>query len=153
VSRSSADPLSDILDDLRIEGVGYARCAVTGPWSLRFDPQGAARFHFVAAGPAWLRDPDGRWSALAPGDVVLLPHVTAHLLADAPRRESTSIDDVPPKRIGRDVFDVRIRGTGATTLLFCGSIELDDPKVHPLLALMPPVLRVRGAGADDPHLE
>jgi AraC-like DNA-binding protein len=153
IRSSGIDPLSDVLHDLRVEGVSYGRCALTAPWSLRFDPQGPARFHFVASGSAWLRAPDGEWSELAPGDVVILPHGTGHQLADKPRKASTSIDRVPRKRIGPGVFDVKIAGTGASTFLFCGSIELDEPKLHPLLAMMPSVLRVSGTRHEDPRLE
>jgi AraC-like DNA-binding protein len=157
-SRSSgyagpADPLSEVLQDLRIKGIAYGRCALSTPWSLRFDPQGPARFHFVASGPVWLCAPDGAWSELSPGDVLLLPHGKGHRLADKPRRSSTSIDDVPRKRMGREVFDVRFGGSGPSALLFCGSVELGEPNLHPLLSMMPEVLRVSGAGSRDPHLE
>lgn len=148
----NVDALSQVLNDLRLEGVGYARCSLSAPWGLRFDAQGPARFHFVGAGGAWLRGPDGRWSELATGDIVFLPRGTGHRLADKPSRRSTSIDDVPRKHIGPDVFDVKIAGAGATTLLFCGSIELGEPNLHPLVELMPQVLKVSGAGAADPHL-
>ncbi len=144
--------MSEVLHDLRLSGVSYGRCALFAPWGLDFAPQGPARFHFVAAGGAWMRDPAGDWSRLEAGDVVLLPHGTGHALADEPGRSLRFIDEVPRKLIGKDVFDVRIEGEGPRTLLFCGSILLDEPSLHPILAMMPAVLRVKGASTEDPHL-
>src|SRR5258708_3502677 len=55
------DPLSEVLQDLRLSGVSYGRCELGRPWGIEFPSETAARFHFVAAGECWLRTPNADW--------------------------------------------------------------------------------------------
>jgi hypothetical protein len=50
----SADPLTDMLRGLRLEGVEYDRCRLAAPWGISFGPQATARFHFVSQRGCWL---------------------------------------------------------------------------------------------------
>lgn len=150
-SRSSeltADPLSAVLQDLRLSGVGYGRCELGRPWGIEFPPQSEARFHFVVSGSCWLRNPDGDWLALGRGDLALLPRGRGHALSDRPRGRTKSIDDLPLEAIGDRAYRLSAGGSGARTLLVCCSVSFDEPALHPLLELMPNLLLVRGADAD-----
>ena len=155
-SRSSDSPapdaLSEVLQDLRLSGASYGRCELASPWGIDFPPQPEARFHFVAEGSCWLRSPDQEWIALAAGDVVLLPRGTGHALADSVRRRTRPIDDFPMQEIGERTYLVAAGGNGARTTLACCSVAFEEPAVHPLLELMPPMLLVRGGATDDPAL-
>jgi len=151
-SAPGLDPLSEVLQDLRLSGVGYGRCELTRPWGLEFPPQSAARFHFVAAGGCWLRSPDGEWLPLRAGDVVLIPRGTGHALADTARGRTKPIDDMPLEEIGDRAYRLRAGGRGARTLLACCSVSFEQPALHPLLELMPSALLVRGAAKDDATL-
>jgi AraC-like DNA-binding protein len=146
------DPLSEVLQDLRLIGVGYGRCELTRPWGIELPPQSAARFHFVAEGDCWLRPPTGEWIPLHAGDVVLIPRGTGHALADTARGRTKSIDKLPLEEIGDRAYRLRAGGRGARTLLCCCSVSFEEPALHPLLELMPPALLVHGAGNDDPTL-
>ena len=157
LSRSSdepllPDPLSDVLQDLRLSGVAYGRCELTRPWGIDFPPQVAARFHFVATGECWLRGPAFGRIHLQSGDVALLPRGAGHALADTIRGRAKLIDDIPLEEIGDRTYRLREGGGGTETLLFCGSVDFEEPAVHPLLELMPPVLLVRDAAAGDTSL-
>jgi len=146
------DPLSQVLRDLRLTGVSYGRCELARPWGVEFPAQADARFHFVAAGDCWLHDPNREWIQLHAGDVVLLPHGTAHALSYKPRAKTQSIDTLPMEEIGPNTYLVRAGGSGAQTILACCSVSFGEPALHPLLELMPPMLLVRGAGATDASL-
>jgi hypothetical protein len=64
---ASADPLNEVLEDIRLTGVSYGRCELRHPWGLFFPKQPEARFHFVSGGPCWLHvDKDG-WTELQAG--------------------------------------------------------------------------------------
>jgi AraC-like DNA-binding protein len=148
-----SDALSEILQDLRLSGVSYGRCELRRPWGIAFPPQGPARFHFVATGGCWLHSPEIGPTSLHAGDVALLPRGTGHALGDPARVRAKPIDEFPLEEIGRNVYRLAGGGgEGARALLFCGSVNFDEPAVHPLLQLMPPALIVRGAATGDPML-
>lgn len=150
--RPPGDPLSEVLQDLRLSGVSYGRCELTRPWAIDFPAQPEARFHFVADGECWLHAAPLDWMPLRAGDAVLLPRGTGHALADAVREPTATIDQLPAEQIGDRMYDLRAGGGGARTLLACCSVSFDEPALHPLLELMPQLLLVRGVGADDATL-
>ncbi|MFX8910995.1 cupin domain-containing protein, partial [Acinetobacter baumannii] len=76
-----ADPLTEMLRGLRLDGVEYGRCRLSEPWATAFPADDAARFHFISTGVAWLRTPTADWLELKPGDAALLPRGHAHVIA------------------------------------------------------------------------
>ncbi|KQT53312.1 AraC family transcriptional regulator [Aureimonas sp. Leaf454] len=139
---SPVDPLTTILRGLRFEGVEYGRCRMSGDWGYLFTAQAAeTRFHFVTEKGCWLRASGGNWTRLAPGDAILVPRGAEHALASAP--------DVPLRPFPRwecrsvcdDVFDFQSGGDEDATLLFCGSMRVSLDPLHPLLSMMPELMR------------
>jgi AraC-like DNA-binding protein len=146
----AVDPLSAVLRDLRLSGVGYGRCELTRPWGIDLPREKeVARFHFVAAGSCWLQAPARKWTELGTGDVVLLPHGAGHALASQARGPTTPLDELPREEIGDRTYRVEAGGGGTATLLVCCSVRFEEPAVHPLLELMPPVLHVRAGHTGD----
>src|SRR5262245_23032759 len=143
-----ADPLSEVLQDLRLSGVSYGRCELAHPWGISFPDQPAARFHFIGAGEAWLRTADMEWTRLQTGDAALLPRGAWHELADTAGSATHPLEEFPLEEIGDRTYRLRGGGDGAPALLFCCSVGFDEPALHPLLELMPPVLLVQGADSD-----
>ncbi|HEY4251412.1 MAG TPA: AraC family transcriptional regulator [Roseomonas sp.] len=149
---SSGDPLTDMLRGLRLDGVEYGRCRLAVPWGLHFSGRQGPRFHFIAEHPCWLRRPDGAWEELRPGDAVLLPRGSDHALASCP--------DVPLHAFARDacvaicenVYDYRFAGDGAGSVLFSGTMRFNIDGMHPLLRMMPEVMRAQELMADDPTI-
>ncbi|QCI65968.1 AraC family transcriptional regulator [Phreatobacter stygius] len=147
---ATGDPLNDMLRGLRLDGVDYWRCQLSAPWGFSFAAQQAARFHFVAEQGCWLKTPEGEWVALTPGDAVLLPRGAAHALASAP--------DVPIQpflgqrcaTICADIFDLKSGGDGADSVLFCCSLHFNLDGLHPLLRMMPDVMRATELIAREP---
>ncbi len=146
------DPLSEVLQDLRLSGVSYGRCELKRPWGIEFPPQDAARFHFVAEGECWLRVPGQGWIPMQAGDVALVPQGKGHSMADTARGKRKPLAEYPLEEIGDRTYVLRGGGRGARTLLACGSVSFEEPALHPLLELMPPALLVRGAAARDATL-
>lgn len=147
-----ADPLSEVLQELRLSGVSYGRCDLGRPWGLELVPQAAARFHFVAAGSCWMDSQMLGWIPLQAGDVALLPRGDGHALADSPRGKTRRLEDLPAEPVGERLYRLRAGGRGAKTVLACCSVKFEEPALHPLLELMPPVLVVRGAATRDATL-
>ena len=82
---SEIDWLSRLLQLISVTGHLEARCNYGSPWRIMW-PRAAAReipYHIVLKGRAIIEDPERRtaWE-LAAGDIVLMPHGSAHVLHD-----------------------------------------------------------------------
>lgn len=78
------DLLADVLAVAGVRGTIGARIDAVAPWAVQCVAAPRATFYAVSNGTAWLRLPDRKPVELAPGDVVLLPTGTAHVLASGP---------------------------------------------------------------------
>ncbi|UHS63193.1 AraC family transcriptional regulator [Agrobacterium vaccinii] len=144
------DALSEVLRDFRLSGVNYGRCELRHPWSIAFPQQPLLRFHFVSQGPCWLYTEEQGWEALNEGDLVLLPQGVAHRLASAPDVEGDCRTSCQVTKLESSVCEVVREGTGATATLFCGSMALGEHALHPLISLMPPIIRGCDVAGNDP---
>ena len=90
----ASDLLTRVLLGLRLDGVEYGRCVMREPWAIAFPAQRDARFHFVARGQAWLWTPSTEWKPLHPGDAVLLPRGSFHIMASSPDVPAVDIDQL-----------------------------------------------------------
>lgn len=150
-SSASEDFLSELLRGLRLDGVDYVRCELTAPWGISFPAQEAARFHFIC-GDCWLRVADGDWIELKRGDAVLLPRGGAHALASAPGEKLSPLEAYSVEEVCHCVYDVCGGGRGKTTILFCGSLRFNMDAMHPLLRMMPDVMRIDALTASEPAI-
>jgi AraC-like DNA-binding protein len=144
-SGAHVDPLTDMLRGLRLDGVEYGRCRLAGDWSFHYPAQVHAHFHFVAGRGCWLQSPDGEWSELGAGDAVLVPRGAAHTLASAPDIEARPFPRRDCLAICESVFDYE-DGASATSdmcVLFCGSMRFNLDGLHPLLKMMPDLMRAK----------
>ncbi|MES2058195.1 MAG: AraC family transcriptional regulator [Pseudomonadota bacterium] len=144
------DALSQVLQDFRLSGVNYGRCELKHPWSIGFPQQGLLRFHFVSKGPCFIHTEAQGWQQLHDGDLVLLPQGAAHRLASSPDVVNDCLKDCQVVGLGGNVCEVVREGTGATSTLFCGSMVLDAYALHPLINLMPPLIKGCDVAANDP---
>jgi len=112
------DVLSRAIEDLRLRGASYRHDVRTAPWSCAVD-DGMSGVHYVRRGAAQLRG-ERHTLDLAPGDLVIIPAGVGHVLA--------SPTGVP---------------VGASSEMICGSFVFGAPD-HPLLAMLPAFLHVRG---------
>ena len=77
------------------------------------------------------------------GDLVALPHGSAHALVDTIGSPPRRLEELACKREGRGAAHVRIGGEGANTTLVCGRIVLEDRANHPLFRALPKVITLR----------
>jgi len=147
------DPLTQVLLGLRLEGVEYGRCLVHAPWAISFDAQAAARFHFVVSGDCWMHTPQSGWMELKAGDAVLLPRGTAHTLASSPEVPPLDLASFDRQRLADDIYLLRDATPAAQApshTIFCGSMTFNLDPLHPLLAMMPEVIRASELAQRDP---
>jgi AraC-like DNA-binding protein len=146
------DALSQVLQDLRLAGAHYCRCEAAEPWGIELPAQADATLHYVINGRCWLQTSGAEPVLLAAGDIVLLPLGTGHRLLAGPGAISSRIEDLGAERLGDATYRLQTGGDGPRSLLVCCAVTFDEPAVHPLLELMPPVLVVRAKTTHDPTL-
>ena len=150
LSSSPFDPLSEILQDFRLRGVSYGRCELRHPWSLAFPQQPFLRFHFVSAGPCWVYTESDGWQELRAGDLILLPQGVEHRLASSPEVAESTITSCQITRHGGKVCEVVQQGDGDASMIFCGSMALGAYALHPLISLMPAIIKGCDVASQDP---
>ena len=141
------DALAAVLAVASVRGTVAATLSAAEPWGLALDAVPGAAFHAVTDGIAWLRiagHPDTR---LMPGDVVLLPTGTAHVLASTPGADTVPFDHLAAQQALAPGDELRL-GTGiAQTRILCASYHQDPAISLPLLSLLPDVLHVPSSRA------
>jgi len=142
------DVLTDILAVTRLAGDVFWHTHARPPWGLRFDPAPVVWFHIVASGSCQLLPGRGRPLALGPSDLVLLPHGAGHVLCDHPDSPVTSLEEfrafLATRRGQALTARRRARAEGAATELVCGNYTLASARTHPVLRLLPAIIRIPG---------
>lgn len=150
---ASDGPLTDMLRGLRLDGVDYGRCELGEPWAVLFPVQKAARFHFIGRSGCWLFSPSRQWMELKAGDALLLPRGAEHILASAPGGvHAVPIESYSVEPLQDNVYAVSNGGRGPKTLLFCGSMHFNLDGSHPLLGMMPDMMRAQELMAGEPSI-
>lgn len=137
-----ADDLSRFLSAVHVQSTVLCRSEFHAPWGFRVTASPRAKFHLVLDGEAELElEDDCEPTRLHSGDVVLLPHGTAHVVKDRPssrvRRLEQILADHPVDAEGRMTYG----GKGARTTIVCGTLET-DPLSDGVLKMLPRLLVV-----------
>jgi AraC-like DNA-binding protein len=134
------DALSAVLETTRLRSVVYSKFPLAAPWGLDVIQDGNSQFWRLVSGRCTVGSPDGRIIEMAEGDLVFVPHGSAHWIAD----KSTSLrmpspEFVKARRAGLPVFT----GGGDVTTLIAGHFEFDYQPLHPFLKDLPPIIHIR----------
>src|SRR5882757_1142546 len=116
------DVVSDVITVLRTGRPSSNRTSVDVRWQMPFDAYDGAGFHVLLRGNCSLLSDFGEPVRLGVGDVVLLPHGSAHRLA------------------------------GDGTELLCGKYRLDRSRTHPLLSELPEIIHLPATVGRHPEL-
>jgi AraC family transcriptional regulator, alkane utilization regulator len=167
IYKGSTDVLSDVLRVMRISGALLFHAEFSAPFCVSAPPanEGIARllapgakrfirFHIVDEGECWAERDGSTPLQLAARDVLVLPYGDAHAIGDAPGRERVPLAALLPPPPWSKLPTVRHGGAGPVTRILCGFLHADDVPYHPLLAGLPPILRVRAQHSQPaPRLE
>lgn len=157
----TADPLTEALSYLRMEGIFYCRSQLSAPWALRLPPMpDCVWFHVVTAGTCLLVDSSGVTRVVGPGDLLVLPRGAGHGASDPgwPERgsgervdvEPSDVMDLPHDYLSPNYAVLRHGGGGAQVDLICGAVRLGHPAARHLVEVLPEVIHLAAAG--DPTL-
>ena len=149
----SADPLSDVLRAVRLDGAFFYAVEAREPWSVEavdakdLTPQvlpGAEHlipYHILTSGRCWGGVIGGPPVALEPGDVLVLPHGDPHVMSSDPKLRLSSV----PATVGRYPETLRVGdGDRVTATFVCGFLGCDRRPFNPLLSTLPRQLHLPG---------
>ncbi|WP_461451598.1 AraC family transcriptional regulator [Mucilaginibacter sp.] len=140
------DALSTVLEATRLKSVVYSKFPLAAPWGLDIVKDENSQFWRLVSGNCTIGSPDGRTIALAEGDLVFVPHGSAHWIAD----KSSSLRMPSPEfvKCRRESIPV-FNGDGEVTTLIAGHFEFDYKSLHPFLKDLPPIIHIRQYGTEN----
>jgi AraC-like DNA-binding protein len=145
-ARPSSDPLNELLVGMRLTGVEYRRIKLSPPFGLGFKAdQGRAKFHFVARGPAFLRQGDDV-HRMDTGDAVLLPRGGTHDVVSDPDLAGRDVTAFPTSALCQGVSALTAckaeECASSHVLIFSACMEFDLGGMGSLVGLMPAAMFV-----------
>ncbi|WMT76944.1 AraC family transcriptional regulator [Bradyrhizobium sp. Ash2021] len=146
---SQVDWLSHLLQMITITGQLEVRCAYGAPWRVAW-PRSAANeipYHVVLKGRAIIEDPETRTTReLVGGDIVLLPHGSAHVLHDGSGH--TPGPTYSSQRSAGWMLGAN-DGQGDRLDMLCGRFFIGPPHDRLIRNYLPTDLVVRAMDGDD----
>lgn len=117
------DALSLMLDRLRLRAGIFTHASYCGAWAMDTSGQRMAAFHLVQRGACWLHLPGLEPQLLTPGDFVLFPRDSQHMISSSQVVADDIVVNQPPPA----------DAPGSPTNMLCGYFEFQSPAVWPLL--------------------
>lgn len=139
------DVLSDILDTIELKGALYFRTDFSPPFAIGVPAYGkAARFHLVVQGCCHVTVSGGMEVLLQPGDLILVPYGSAHVLSDVAGRDAVPLENIVANTgyTGEGTFVIGSGDPTASTQLVCGHFTFAEGADHPLLHVLPKTLHL-----------
>ena len=134
---------ADLLRSIRLRRSFYFLPELHAPWGFSIARKGTV-FHIVVHGTCWLEVKGMAAMQLTGGDFVVVPRGSAHLMRDA---RATPVEDFfhLVKRSAADNRGAfRAGGDGPVTKLLCGGMQFENGPMDPLVAVLPPLIHVKG---------
>lgn len=142
------DPLSDVLRAVKLNGAYFYLVQAGAPWSVAAKPSREIRpiilphvehlisYHILLTGSCWAGVEGEGQVHMLPGDVVMFPHGSAHLMSSAEGgRDGLERQGAAP---GRYLETVLLGPPAARDTTFvCGFLGCDTRPYNPLLASLP----------------
>ena len=147
------DALSDVLRVIRLSGGVFLEAEFTAPWCVSGQlssndckpyieaPRHVIASHFVAAGRMQLQPEGGDAIEVQAGEIVLLPHNSAHTFGSQLTPVPVPARDIMQAPREGGLTRIVHGGGGDTTQLLCGFLGSDAP-FTPLLSALPSVLKL-----------
>jgi AraC-like DNA-binding protein/mannose-6-phosphate isomerase-like protein (cupin superfamily) len=134
------DALSTILVSVGLRSVVYSKFPLATPWGLDIVKDENSQFWRLVSGSCTVGSPDGHVIEMAEGDLIFVPHGSAHWIADsATSLRMPSPEFVKARREGIPVFN----NGDNRTILVAGHFEFDYQSLHPFLKDLPPIIHIR----------
>lgn len=150
---ASADPLSEVLQLLKPDGVLYCNAYLSDPWGIEIpELPGVMNVEVVTSGHCWLELGDEPPLFLPEGSLVLIPRGRRHKLRGNLGDRTTPLEDIPIERTGDRFELMRFGGGGRLTETTYYGVRFDPYLADRLIRMLPEVLHMRTSVEDDSWL-
>lgn len=144
------DPLSDVFRTLRVGSTLYFRATLGTPFGLEVGQRAdVTRFHVVISGSCWATVENNPPVLLERGDLVLVPHGSAHQLKSSPDVQLKALQRALDETRYSGGPEMRYGGNGPEAVLVCGHFQIDDEASHPILERLPELIHVKASEGFD----
>ncbi len=141
------DALSDVLRSVHLSGSLFCRSEPRAPWGMEVPQHDSAHFHIIRRGRCYLMVEGRETQLLEAGDMVVLPGGSPHDLVDDPSTPTQPLGDLlADMQSGGESCSLIFGGGGEACTLICGYFRFDPSQVHPLLAVLPSMILLKGEG-------
>jgi AraC-like DNA-binding protein len=166
-SVEAVDPLSDVLQAVRLAGALFFHVRASRPWGIDVPEISAygrfllprsptiVSYDVVLEGTGWVLMLGAAPVPFGPGDILIFPHGDPHSLKSDPEvapeySEEDTVAFFREMAAGRLPFEI-VEGGGKppVTRFVCGYLGCDAAPFNPVLAALPPFLRVRRGGTPE----
>jgi AraC-like DNA-binding protein len=143
------DILTDVMDQVRLDGTLYFRTVCNGAYAIEIARQGRTPFYAVQEGECELKlQRTGEVYRAVAGDFLLLPNAAPHLIGSGQVAPVLTLEQWvllhPMDDKGR-VF--ALSGNGPLTRVTGGFFDTEPVRINPLLQALPAVIHLRGSDA------
>ena len=149
MSAARNDVLSEVLTLIRLRGELVYTAFLGKPWGLQFQP-GAAHFHFVKTGEAWVTPAGGKPAKVSKGDLMLLPLGKGHVVADGLDSPFEKIETVAAEHFNRDELVLRYGGGDDITQIIGGFFSFEGSPLPAVMSALPPMIHIPRGDAGSP---
>ena len=134
------DALSTVLEATGLKSVVYNKIPLEAPWGLDIVKDDNSQFWRLISGNCTIGTPDGNTIEMTAGDLVFIPHGSAHWIADsATSFRMPSPEFVKARRAGLPIFN----SGGVETILVGGHFEFGYQSLHPFLKDLPSIIHIK----------
>jgi AraC-like DNA-binding protein len=133
------DALSTLIEATKLQGVVYSKIFNHAPWGIDAVQDNNSQYWRLVSGACFIGLPNGQLIEMQEGELVFIPHGSAHWIADKPGSLRISAADYVKARLaGIPIFG----GHGAETTLIGGHFHFEDGLIHPFLKDLPQIIRI-----------
>ena len=148
------DAFSEILGGVVLKGALFFSAEFSAPWGFAAPPSrslapmlspGAPHlviYHFLVEGSGVVRVEDGSKLRLEAGDIIVLPHGSAHRMSSAEGVREDTTPAMIAKLQARDLTPLKTGGGGPVTRFVCGYMAFDPLLCRPILHSLPSAFKV-----------
>jgi AraC-like DNA-binding protein len=138
--RDHDDPLSDVLQLVRIDDTVYYHAVFLEPWSVRIQ-SGDPKFHYIQEGECRLDIGAQKDLLVRSGDFLITPHGAPHRLFAGSRTRSIAARSMQAEQLNARYRRVTHGGSGPRCTLICGDLRFDAGARH-LLEHLPQLVHI-----------
>jgi AraC-like DNA-binding protein len=158
------DVLSDALQVVRLTGAVFLDATFAAPWAIESPPPSelahylhlpsdcVAQFHIVVRGQGWFSVPGYASVLLRPGDAILFPRSTPHVMSSGDHTLPVPMGAVVPPLPPDGIVAIKAKGRGESTHFICGYLHCDQ-RFNPLIGALPVLIVVRPEPRESEYMQ